>query len=703
MKLKYIIPSVAIAAAGLGFSGCTDDFEEINTNPHKVYDVELNDVFAGTVQRTANNWAEMNYRRFLNFSRLTIVMFCCNLSQDTGDGYFRNYYVNVLRDLIKLEREYAANVDNEGRTIYPKNMAIVKAWKSYVYYVMASCWGPIPMSDAIVVGNEGKRYYKYDSEEQVYTQILNDLREAVDLLDHTQNASALDALQNDPIFGAGGIGAPDMDKWLRFANTLRLNVAMHCQNLNSDLSREHALEVLADGRLMASNDDNAVMQWGLDSDKSSSYYYRSFQKDHKAEQGGEAPIWPCLNEYGYIYFATFNDPRIGKYVRKMNERNPKAKPFLVTDTLTRAHSAYCKNSDTKMTINGQSVVVATKCANYTQHRSLPTAVKNTLRDSIIVRYTVDYAPYQEQCDIPNSWRYATVPGMTYTYHDVLGSARQDDYNHSVAQPYFVSEDAHWVILTYADACFLRAEAELIYNNNPGRAKTAYEEGIDASMAQWGITDYADFKAQDGVKWGTSKEGYHDRRLIYQAKIMGGDNGNDGLLEQIYKQRSFADYFNGLEIWNIERRTRTFDWPPTFTKDQSSGVLGASPDYNYWMERLIYPEAETTKNGAANAEGIAMLQSVSPFVRTERWGDNIFTSLGFAKKNPHVEDASLWGTPREITPKMEYYEHYYGDTYEKLLARAKEISGARLEAAALGAVAFEYQSTKAYGYNLTSGT
>ncbi len=493
-----------------------------------------------------------------------------------------------------------------------------------------------------------------------------------------------------------------MDKWLRFANTLRLNVAMHCQNLNSDLSREHALEVLADGRLMASNDDNAVMQWGLDSDKSSSYYYRSFQKDHKAEQGGEAPIWPCLNEYGYIYFATFNDPRIGKYVRKMNERNPKAKPFLVTDTLTRPHSAYCKNSDTKMTINGQSVVVATKCANYTQHRSLPTAVKNTLRDSIIVRYTVDYAPYQEQCDIPNSWRYATVPGMTYTYHDVLGSARQDDYNHSVAQPYFVSEDAHWVILTYADACFLRAEAELLYNNNPGRAKTAYEEGIDASMAQWGITDYADFKAQDGVKWGTSKEGYHDRRLIYQAKIMGGDNGNDGLLEQIYKQRSFADYFNGLEIWNIERRTRTFDWPPTFTKDQSSGVLGASPDYNYWMERLIYPEAETTKNGAANAEGIAMLQSVSPFVRTERWGDNIFTSLGFAKKNPHVEDASLWGTPREITPKMEYYEHYYGDTYEKLLARAKEISGARLEAAALGAVAFEYQSTKAYGYNLTSG-
>lgn len=698
MKLKYILPSIAIAGSALGFSGCTDDFEEINTNTNKVYDVELNDVFAGTIQRTANTWAELNYRRMLNFSRLTVVMFCSNPGQDTGDSYFRRFYVEVLRDLVKLERTYSQTVDADGRTLYPKNMAIIKTWKSYVFYTMASCWGPIPMSDAIVVGNEGKRYYKYDSEAQIYEQILNELKEAVELLDNTQNASALDVLQNDPIFGAGGIGAPDMDKWLRFANTLRLNVAMHCQNLCPELSEEHAKAVLEDGRLMASNADNAIMQWGTDAEKSSSYYYRSFQKDHKPEQGGEAPIWPCVNEYGYIYFSTFNDPRLGKYVRKMNERNPKAKPFLVTDTITRPHQKYCSNKDTK---DASGNVIATKCANYNQHRTLPAAVKKTLRDSIVVKYTVDYAPYQEACDIPNSWRYATVPGMTYTYHDVLGSARQDDYNHSVAQPYFVSEDAHWVILTYADACFLRAEAELLYNNNAGKAKAAYEEGIDASMTQWGITDYADFKNQDGVKWGTSREGYHDRRMIYQAKIMGGENGNEGLLEQIYKQRAFADYFNGLEIWNIERRTRTFDFPPTFSKNTSSGVDGASPDYNYWMERLIYPEAETTKNGAANKEGIAMMQAVSPFVRTDRWGDNIFTSLGFAKKNPHADD-HIWDGAREITPKMEYYEHYYGETYEEMVDRAKEISGSRLEATALKSIAFEYQSTKAFGYNLTTG-
>ena len=700
MKLKYILPSLALLGTAAGFTGCTDDFEEVNTNTNKVYDVTLNDVFAGTVLRTANNWAEMNYRRWLNFSRLSIVSFCCNTSQDTGDGYFRNYYVNVLRDLIKLEREYTSpeNLDADGRSIYPKNLAIVKAWKSYVFYTMVSSWGPIPMSDAIVVGNEGKRYYKYDSEAEVYTAIIKELEDAVDLIDHQQNASAVDGITVDPIFSTAGIGVPgtpDMQKWLKFANTLRLNVALQAQRLIPELSEETAKAVLDDGRLMASNNDNAIMQWGTDSEGSSSYYYRSFQKNHKAEQGGEAPLWPCVNEYGYIYFATFNDPRMPKYVMKMNERstNPNTKPFLVTDTLLRADQKYCKTTDTKMTINGQSVVVATKCANYSQHQSNKTLLK-LMQDSIIVKYTVDYAPYQEGVAIPQSWRWATVPGMTYTYSDVLGTARQDDYNHSVAQPYFVNEQAHWVILTYADACFLRAEAELIYNGNQAAAKAAYEEGIDASMTQWGVTDYADYKAQDGVKWGTSREGFHDRRYIYQAKIMGGENGTDGLLEQIWKQRQFADYFNGLEIWNVERRTRTFDFPPSFQNSTPSGVLGADPNYNYWMERLIYPEAEAIKNAQANAEGIEMLRAVSPYTRDERWGDNIFTTLGFAKKIPGIDDKSIWGDMREITPKMDYYEHYYGSTYDELLEKAKEISGSRAEASALGAVAFEYQSTKA---------
>ena len=92
-KLGILYAGLSLLAGASVMSlttSCTDDFEETNTNPNKVYDVDINDVFAGTVKRTMDNWAEMNYRRFLNFSRLTVVLFCSNPGEDRGDGYFRN-------------------------------------------------------------------------------------------------------------------------------------------------------------------------------------------------------------------------------------------------------------------------------------------------------------------------------------------------------------------------------------------------------------------------------------------------------------------------------------------------------------------------------------------------------------------------------------------------------------------------------------
>lgn len=673
--LIYAGLSLLAGSAAMTFTGCTDDFEEVNTNPNKVYDVDLNDVFAGTVQRTMNNWAKMNYRRFLNFSRLTVVMFCCTPDQDTGDEYFRTYYVDVIRDLVKLEREYLKTPE-----AYSNRLAIVKIWKSYVFYTMASCWGPIPMSDAITDGSENKRYYKYDSEQEVYKQILEELAQAAELIDNADPNITADVLSSDPIFGADGIGQADMSKWRKFANTLRLNVAMHIQNLDPDLSREHALAVLADGDIIRSNDDNVIASWGLDSENSSSQYYRDILKDRKpADFGGS--VRPALNEWGYIYFASFNDPRLPKYVKKSNADVPagmtNVKPFLVTDTITRPH--VCNNRD----VSGQSV----KCPDYATHRA--DGMNAFRRDSITVNYTVDYAPYMETTGTPTGWRWATVPGMTYTYNDPLLVAASSEYNYSYCADYFWNEQAKWNILTYADACFLRAEAALLYQGDPSTAKSAYEEGIAASMTQWGITDYADYMAQDGIKWGTSKAGYHDRRQLYQAAINGGENGTDGLLEQIYKQRSFADFFNGLEIWNLERRSRAFNWPPFFMSGQSSSVEGYNMTYNYWTERLIYPETEANKNGTANAEGIQMLRAASPFTRDERWGDNVFTSLGFSKINPQLATAEQqWGF-REILPRMEYYEHTYGATWEECSKNAIERTGAANERAAFREINFVF--------------
>lgn len=666
MKFKHIIPAAFLAIASL--AACTDDFEEVNKNPNKIYDVELNEVFAGTVYRTMNAVAELNYTEYLNFSRQAVVFFVSQPHQSTSDNLMKAFYINILRDLVKLERQY-----EKDETVYANRLAIVKTWKNYCFYVLASSYGPVPMSEAISDGSENKRYYKYDSEKEIYTAILADLKKAVDLFDPNTTVTT-DYLESDPIFGNGGNS--DLAKWQKFANTLRLNVALHSQNIDMELARENATDALK-YPLMASNDDNVTIKWGTTMESSYSYYYGRFifNKDFQRTQ------YPAIGEYMYAYLKSLKDPRLEKYVLPSNGLSKASqKPFLYTDTITRPHMCY--NRDNANMGYG-------KCPDYQEHQA--DKLNKYRRDSIIVEYMMTYVPMSEQTPMPSGWRMANVPGQTYTYSDPL-SRTQSEYNPSFVNERFVGESAEMTILSYADACFLKAEASLLFAGDVSTAQSAYEEGIMASMSQYGVGDYTSYMNIDGVKWGTDlAHGFHDRRQLYEATIH-GSNGTEGALEQIYKQRYFADFFNGLEAWNLERRTRVFNFPPFFANNPASDVEGVNPTYNFSYERLIYPESEVSKNTAAYYEGVATLQAGSPYVRPEHRGDNIFTSLAFAKKNPQLENADEVWLNRIVTPFADYFKHAWGATYEEVVANAKAYSGEKLDNVALGKISYKWSKT-----------
>ena len=328
MNIKsYIIPGM-IALGCMAFpTACTDDFEEVNTNPNKIYKVDLGDVWSGTVKRSMDFFSEVNYNRLFNFSRSIIVQYSTNPSQDTGDSYFKKFYVEIMRDLVALERRYSENPEDFGT-----RLAIIKTWKSYCYYMMASLYGPVPMSDAISDGSDNKRYYAYDSEKEIYTAILKDLDEAYVLF---ENGSSTEALEMDPVYGEGGSGAPDLGKWKKFANSLRLNVAMHVRNLDEELARENALDAL--GRdLFTSNDDNVNLRYGTMLENSSSWYYQRFIYNQTSFSQSQ---YPAMSEYLYIYLASFKDPRLEAMFLKSNAKNPSSSSnmYVYSDTITRPH------------------------------------------------------------------------------------------------------------------------------------------------------------------------------------------------------------------------------------------------------------------------------------------------------------------------------------------------------------------------------
>ena len=73
--------------------------------------------------------------------------------------------------------------------------------------------------------------------------------------------------------------------------------------------------------------------------------------------------------------------------------------------------------------------------------------------------------------------------------------------------------------------------------------------------------------------GYQHKGFDDTRRLITAQINGAD-GDEGKLDQIYKQRYFAGWLDGLGAWRLERRTRSLNFPPFFyngTQTYEEGV------------------------------------------------------------------------------------------------------------------------------------
>lgn len=76
---------------------------------------------------------------------------------------------------------------------------------------------------------------------------------------------------------------------------------------------------------------------------------------------------------------------------------------------------------------------------------------------------------------------------TYQGHENGVDDGEGDENVSSIGPYYSAEDAPLIWMNYAEVKFIESEANLILGNGPA-ARTAYEEGIRASMDQLGVTE-----------------------------------------------------------------------------------------------------------------------------------------------------------------------------------------------------------------------
>ncbi|CAM4326940.1 SusD/RagB family nutrient-binding outer membrane lipoprotein [Zobellia nedashkovskayae] len=239
------------------FASCTGDFEETNTDPlaFAIPDIVESELLQGQAfaqaQYTSMFGENWRYQIAQNlFADIWCQYFATTASGFDSDRYIQvgnwadlawsSFYVQSLPQIILVE-------DATEETGNAVGNAMIKIWKVNAFHRMTDYWGPIPYLE---VGNTELEAIPYDSQEDIYRSFFVTLDEAVAQLE--ANLDQVSFTAGDRTYGG------DAGKWLKFANSLRLRLAIRVKYVDPVLSQTEAEKAVAAG-VFLTNDDNAYV------------------------------------------------------------------------------------------------------------------------------------------------------------------------------------------------------------------------------------------------------------------------------------------------------------------------------------------------------------------------------------------------------------------------------------------------------------
>ena len=354
-----------------------------------------------------------------------------------------------------------------------------RIWKAFCFQRVTDLWGDVPYSEGwklIDEYNEENISPKYDTQQEIYSDLIRILEEAAASIDPAKGFYT-----NDMLFDG------DLELWIKFSNSLRLRMAVRSAN------EAVVQEIITGDNLISSNDEGALFMYIEAQNWWNPYYELNIDSKNPSNPELTGTTTPKISELMKLQLEETGDPRLAIYAQAMELDN--------------------------VTLKGvPNLMDATKKEN----QALGMGVSST---SYIGLYFSDNPTY-------------TNP-----------------------------------MLTYAEVCFLRAEAALRAWTTEN-ANDWYEEGVRSAMAYYKIpdADVTTFLENDGIF--------------------------DNTLEQIIVQKWIALYLNGWEAFAEYRRT---GYPKM--KKYKLELDGIKIDNMEWVDvprtyipgRLPYPDDEQDLN------------------------------------------------------------------------------------------------------------
>lgn len=283
-----------IAAAVAALAGC-NKFDDTNVSPALLTQASTKALLTNAQQSLSNQLLGNTAA-----SRLA-ALYVQHLSEGPYPGSslysdrnlnFSGWYTGPLYDLQTI-----INYNNDGSPAANGNgsknnqIGVARIMKAYYFLNLTDTWGDIPYSEALK-GNEAFTP-KYDKQQDVYTALLKELTEAVAQINESESAVVGDIL-------LGG----NMAAWKRFANTIRMAMALRLSKADAARGKTEYAAALAAG-VIGSNAQNISYKY-LASDPNN---YNPWYNNYNVSNRNDYAISKTLTDY----MEPKADPRLPIY------------------------------------------------------------------------------------------------------------------------------------------------------------------------------------------------------------------------------------------------------------------------------------------------------------------------------------------------------------------------------------------------------
>lgn len=213
-----------------------------------------------------------------------------NLNYFLKDGWVASSYTESYSTIVPLWQDLKGKTETQ----FPEVFALAQILKISAWHKATDMFGPIPYKEA----GKGLITVPYDSQEEVYKSMFKELSDAIEVLTKYADNGNSKLLPN-----ADAVYAGDVHKWVVYANSLMLRLAMRVYYADAALSKQYALQAVNHSYgVMKTKDDEAKMERGA------SLEFKN-NLDVLINQYNECRMGSSM----LAYLGGYQDPRLPKY------------------------------------------------------------------------------------------------------------------------------------------------------------------------------------------------------------------------------------------------------------------------------------------------------------------------------------------------------------------------------------------------------